>query len=111
MYSLQGADLEGVLDLLKADFDNATIGRTFGQLTIHHKYAVLFIKFVTSYFYLFRLSLEQLDGLLKHKPGLIDQTEFVSRYISLLSPHESVDITTNLDARGAYVNKVMTFND
>ena len=88
---LQRPDYPGLVDLILADLSFRDSGG-FGSLTIHN-----------------RLLLAQLDELLKKKPDIRNQIQFVNAYLARLAPENEVDLETDAVAREAYFGRVWAF--
>jgi prepilin-type processing-associated H-X9-DG protein len=55
------------------------------------------------------LLLAQLDELLKKKPDLRNQSNFVNSYLAKLAPEDEIDLATDAVARAAYFERVWAF--
>ena len=56
-----------------------------------------------------RMLLAQLDDLLKLRPTLLNESNFVNAYIARLRPGEDTDLQRDLKARAAYLDRVWEF--
>jgi hypothetical protein len=88
---LSRPDYTDLPQLIVADLDAEHSGG-FGSIPIHH-----------------RLFLSQLDELLRIKPDLLNQTNFVQVYLRRLCPNPDVDWRADDDAREAYLTRMEEF--
>ncbi len=88
---LQRPDYPGLVDLVLADLQYRE-SRGFGSLDIHK-----------------RLTLSQMDELLRKEPRLRNQTDFVTLYLAKLAPENEVDIETDPASLEAYLERVWAF--
>jgi len=88
---LQRPDPPALVDLILADLKYRD-SRGFGSLEIHK-----------------RLTLAQMDELLRKDPGLRNQVPFCNAYLAKLAPENEVELETDLAAREAYLDRVWAF--
>ncbi len=88
---LQRPDYPGLVDLILADLKYRD-SRGFGSLEIHK-----------------RLTLAQLDELLRRDPGLPNQVAFRDTYLAQLAPENEVDLQTDSAALEAYLDRLWAF--
>ena len=88
---LQRPDYPGLVDLILADLKYRD-SRGFGSLEIHK-----------------RLTLAQLDELLRKDPGLRNQVAFRDTYLARLAPENEVDLQTDSAALEAYLDRLWAF--
>jgi len=84
-------DYEGLPGMIVADLQHKNSGG-FGSLTIHQ-----------------RLLKDQLDELLKLRPQLRNETNFVNTYITRLAPSDDVDLHQEMDAHKAWLDRLHQF--
>lgn len=83
--------IPGLVNLIHEDLQHTYSGG-FGSLSIHNK-----------------LTLKQLDELLKLQPGLRDQTRFVETYIKKLHPNPDQEWENSPAHKAAYLQKLWSF--
>ncbi len=88
---LQRPDYPGLVDLIRDDLKFRD-SRGFGSLEIHK-----------------RLTLAQLNELLRQDDGLRNQVSFRDTYLARLAPENEVDLETDTAARGAYLDRLWAF--
>ena len=88
---LQRPDVPGLVDLVLADLKYRD-SRGFGSLEIHK-----------------RLTLAQLDELLRKEGGLRNQVAFRDVYLARLAPENEADLEPDAAALGAYLDRVWAF--
>ncbi len=88
---LQRPDLPALVDLILADLAYRD-SRGFGSLDIHK-----------------RLTVAQMDELLRKEPGLRNQGAFCNAYLAKLVPENEVEPDTDPAALGAYLERVWAF--
>ena len=88
---LRRPDLAALVDLILADLKYRDSGG-FGSLEIHK-----------------RLTLAQMDELLRKEPGLRNQTAFCNAYLARLAPENEVEVGTDAAAQAAYLYRVWAF--
>jgi hypothetical protein len=88
---LERPDLPPLVDLILADLKYRD-SRGFGSLEIHK-----------------RLTLAQMDELLRKEPGLRNQAAFCNAYLAKLAPENEVELETDPAALGAYLERVWEF--
>ena len=88
---LRRPDLAALVDLILADLKYRDSGG-FGSLGIHQ-----------------RLTLAQMDELLRKSPGLRNETHFCDAYLSRLAPENEVELETDPAALEAYLDRVWAF--
>ena len=88
---LQRPDYPGLVDLILADLKYRD-SRGFASLEIHK-----------------RLTLAQMDELLRKDPGLRNQVAFRDTYLARLAPESEVDLQTDPAALEAYLDRLWTF--
>ncbi|MCX6927806.1 MAG: hypothetical protein NT154_32045 [Verrucomicrobia bacterium] len=88
---LQRPDYPALVDLILADLKYRD-SRSFGSLEIHK-----------------RLTLAQMDELLRKDAGLRNQVAFRDTYLARLAPENEVDLQTDSAALEAYLERLWTF--
>jgi len=88
---LERPDLPALVDLILADLKYRD-SRGFGSLLIHT-----------------RLTLAQMEELLRKEPGLRNQASFCNAYLAKLAPENEADLETDPAAQGAYLDRVWAF--
>jgi hypothetical protein len=88
---LQRPDLPALVDLILADLKYRD-SRGFGSLDIHK-----------------RLTLAQMDELVRKEPGLRNQAAFCNAYLAKLAPENEVELETDPAALEAYLERVWGF--
>ena len=86
-------DLPNLTKLIADDFAYVN-SQGFGGMNIHRQ-----------------LTLAQLEEMLKLRPELLNQTNFVNAYLAKLRPSADVDWKHDEEAREAYFNRLMEFVD
>lgn len=84
-------DLPNLPQLVKRELDEKT-SRGFGTFSIHGK-----------------MTLAQLDSLLKLEPALINNQNFVYTYCSKIRPPVDVDVDSNPEAMASYLDRMWSF--
>jgi hypothetical protein len=84
-------DLSNLPQLVKRELDEKT-SRGFGTFPIHGK-----------------MTLAQLDALLKLEPSLINNDNFVYTYCSKIRPPADVDLDSNPEAMASYLDRMWSF--
>jgi hypothetical protein len=88
---LERPDLPALVDLILADLKYRD-SRGFGSLEIHK-----------------RLTVAQMDELLRKEPALRNQVAFCNAYLPKLAPENEVELETDPAALGAYLERVWAF--
>jgi len=88
---LRRPDLAGLVDLIAEDLKFRDSGG-FGSLEIHQ-----------------RLTLAQMEELLRKDPGLRNQGAFCTAYLARLAPPNEVDLASDRAARKAWLERLWTF--
>jgi len=85
-------DYPNLVKLILADRATQRYTTTFGSMPIHHQ-----------------LLLSQLDEMLKSKPELLSETQFVQIYLTKLRPAADVDWKHDAKAHGEYLDRLWSF--
>lgn len=88
---LRRPDYPGLVDLIVADL-KVRDSRGFGHHPIHQ-----------------RLTVAQMDELVRKQPGLRNEAAFVNAYLAKLAPEDEADLDADAAVREAYLDRVWAF--